>query len=188
MIEGLDPAVVTKAVRNQLPHRTERLVLRTFTPSDFDAVKLYQRDVDTAKYLWRPMPTDEQLRKRVAGTDTIVNDGDAIGIAITYDDTLVGETLVKITDLAGRQAEIGWIIAPAWRGRGIAMEAGQAALQLAFDAGAHRVVAILDHDNPASARIAQHIGMRREALCIEDGVNPATGEYGSSETWAILEP
>lgn len=186
-VEPIDPAAATAAIDAALPLRTERLVLRRFTPDDLGAFRAYQSDPDTVRHLWRPMLTPEQMDARMRGTPTLATDGDAYGIAVEHEGDLVGETVVKLTDAVGRQAEIGWILAPEHRGHGYALEAGRAALELAWAIGAHRVVAILDHENPASARVAERLGMRREALMLDDGVNPATGEYGSSETWAMLE-
>lgn len=184
-VEALDPAAVTAAIRAALPLETARATLRVLVPDDLDAYAAYRLDPDTQRYLWRTPPTRDELAERLTTLGAIAADGDAIGIAVDVDGRLAGETLVKITDHAGRQAEIGWIIAPWARGRGLATEAAFAARDLAFAAGAHRVVAILDHENRASAAVAARIGMRQEALLIDDGVNPLTGEYGSSEVWAI---
>lgn len=186
-VSPIDPTDATATIDAALPLRTERLVLRRFAPDDLEAFRAYQSDPDTVRYLWRPILTPEQMGARMSEPPALAKDGDAYGIALEHDGALVGETVVKLTDAAGRQAEIGWILSPEHRGRGYAAEAGRAALELAWAIGAHRVTAVLDHDNPASARVAERLGMRLEAVHLDDGVNPATGEYGSSEIWAVLE-
>ncbi|GAA2172743.1 GNAT family protein [Agrococcus versicolor] len=188
MLAPIDAAVATATLDAALPQRTERLVLRRFAPEDLDAFRAYQTDPGTVLHLWRPMLSEEQMVARVTMPPVLAADGDAYGIAVETDGVLVGETVVRLIDAAGRQAEIGWILAPEHRGRGYALEAARVALDLAWAIGAHRVTAVLDHENAASARVAERLGMRREALLIDDGVNPATGAYGSSEIWAILEP
>ncbi|WP_217496040.1 GNAT family N-acetyltransferase [Agrococcus sp. SGAir0287] len=185
-VAPIDPAAATAILDAALPLRTDRLVLRAFAPHDLDAFRAYQSDPATVRYLWRPPLTEQQLAARVSEAPVLAKDGDAYGIAIEHAGALVGETVVKLTDAAARQAEIGWILAPEHRGRGYALEAGRAALDLALAIGAHRVTAVLDHENQASARIAERLGMRREAVLLEDGVNGATGELGSTEIWAIL--
>lgn len=186
-VSPIDPAEATATIDAALPLRTERLVLRRFTPDDVDAFRAYQSDPDTVRYLWRPMLTPEQMGARMSEAPAFGEHGGSYGIALEHGGVLVGETVVKLTDAPARQAEIGWILAPEHRGNGYAAEAARAALDLAWRIGAHRVVAILDHENQASARVAERLGMRREAVLLDDGVNPATGEYGSSETWAMLE-
>ncbi len=186
-VEPIDHAAATAAIDAALPLATERLVLRRFAPGDLDVFRAYQSDPDTVRYLWRPMLDEARMVERVSGEESLAKDGDAYGIAIEADGTLVGETVVKLVDAAGRQAEIGWILAPEHRGRGYAFEAARAALELAWGIGAHRVTAVLDHENQASARVAERLGMRREAVLLDDGINGAIGEYGSTEIWAILE-
>ncbi|MFC7430601.1 MULTISPECIES: GNAT family N-acetyltransferase [unclassified Agrococcus] len=133
------------------------------------------------------MLDEARMVERVSGEESLAKDGDAYGTAIEADGTLVGETVVKLIDAAGSQAEIGWILAPEHRGRGSALEAARVALELAWGIGAHRVTAVLDHDDQASARVAERLGMRREAVLVDDGVDGAIGEHGSTGIWAILE-
>jgi [ribosomal protein S5]-alanine N-acetyltransferase len=59
--------------------------------------------------------------------------------------------------------EIGWWLLPSVWGRGFASEGARAICQEAFTrVGAPRVVARLQPDNVASARVATHIGMSHE--------------------------
>ena len=59
--------------------------------------------------------------------------------------------------------EIGWSLVPAFRGRGIATEASKAMLAHVVDTRKNeRVIAHIDHDNPASIRVAEKLGMRYE--------------------------
>lgn len=65
------------------------------------------------------------------------------------------------------RAELGyWIGRPYWN-KGYATEAGAAMLRLAFtELGLHRVTAHHYTRNPASGRVLEKIGMRREGLLI----------------------
>ena len=119
------------------------------------------------------------------GAPVILRDGDACQLGIEQDGRLVGDLMVRITSLGSRQAELGWTIAPDAQGRGVATEAARAALELAFAMGAHRVIAHLDEENVASRRVAERIGMTVEARHVDDEVNPATGEFGTSLILAV---
>lgn len=63
--------------------------------------------------------------------------------------------------------EVGWRLAADWWGRGLATEAGQAALKFGFERlGFQRVTATIQADNQASIRVARKLGMQQEH-CIE---------------------
>jgi RimJ/RimL family protein N-acetyltransferase len=57
--------------------------------------------------------------------------------------------------------EVGWRLAPAWWGRGLATEAARASLQFGFERLELRsIVSIVDEGNAASLRVAEKLGMR----------------------------
>jgi RimJ/RimL family protein N-acetyltransferase len=59
--------------------------------------------------------------------------------------------------------EVGWALARAFWGRGLAFEAAQAALAHAFIAqGWTRAVSLIDPDNARSIRLAERLGQRLE--------------------------
>jgi len=69
------------------------------------------------------------------------------------------------------EIEIGWWLARAWWGRGLATEAARAALEDAFTrVGLRRVVAIAQPGNRASVRVMEKLGMRFEAVRVHRGV------------------
>jgi RimJ/RimL family protein N-acetyltransferase len=72
-----------------------------------------------------------------------------------------------VTGIQPHEIEIGWTIAEAHRGKGLAVEAAQAALEDAFEHARpnhHRsVVAYIRPENEVSQRVAARIGMRHEA-------------------------
>jgi RimJ/RimL family protein N-acetyltransferase len=66
-----------------------------------------------------------------------------------------------------REVELGYRLARAWWGKGLATEAAAAVRDVAFDElGLERIVSRIDPRNTASCRVAEKIGMRleREAL------------------------
>jgi RimJ/RimL family protein N-acetyltransferase len=70
---------------------------------------------------------------------------------------------VKI-DQTAREAELGYILAPAARGRGVATEALRLLTQWAFARGLQRVELRIDTDNAASRRVAERCGYVYEGL------------------------
>jgi RimJ/RimL family protein N-acetyltransferase len=68
--------------------------------------------------------------------------------------------------------EVGWRLArPAW-GRGLATEGARASLEHAFGPLAlHSVISIIDPENQRSIRVAEKLGMRRDA----SHTHPVTG-------------
>ena len=73
--------------------------------------------------------------------------------------------------------EIGYVFNPRHYGNGFATEAARTMLHLAFDdMGLHRVVARVVADNAPSIAVAERLGMRREAHCVQS--------WRSDEAWA----
>ena len=69
--------------------------------------------------------------------------------------------------------EVGWRLTEPFRGRGLATEAGAAALEYGFGpAGLNRIVSIYEPENVASGRVMEHLGF---ALS-EAGMETDSGE------------
>ena len=67
--------------------------------------------------------------------------------------------------------EVGWRLAPAWWGRGLATEAARASVAYGFDRlGLRSVVSIIDERNARSLRLAERLGMTRG----RDRLHPVT--------------
>jgi RimJ/RimL family protein N-acetyltransferase len=67
--------------------------------------------------------------------------------------------------LSGHRAELGYVLARDWWGRGFMTEAARAAVEWALgQPGIVRVWAVTDVDNHGSARVLEKIGMQREGL------------------------
>jgi RimJ/RimL family protein N-acetyltransferase len=113
-------------------------------------------------------------------------EGDWVALAIEAADSpgLLGEVVLKW--LPGRgQAEIGWSLAPAARGRGIASEAAGALLKLGFeDLHFHRIDAKLDALNTASAALCERLGMRLESRQVDKW--HYKGQWATEVVYALL--
>ena len=151
------------------PLRSARLLLRPLTTADAGDLAEYRSDPEVCRYVpFEPQDTAEVLA-RIGGVwrrQTLDQEGDSITLGAELSDSgkVIGDVLVRWVSADHSCGEIGYVVNPAYSGRGLASEAAHAGLHLAFDQfGLHRVIARLDARNSASARLAGRLGMRREA-------------------------
>jgi RimJ/RimL family protein N-acetyltransferase/GH25 family lysozyme M1 (1,4-beta-N-acetylmuramidase) len=172
-----------------LPVRTERLLLRRFVIDDLDDYYGYQRLPEVARFLYREPLDLDQSRERLsmAAELTFKGQDDNLVLAVqTVGSTrVIGEVVLKWTDVRAQQAEVGYLLHPSATGRGYATEATTAMLKLGFEHYEfHRIFARLDAENIASAAVCRRLGMRQEAHLIENDLRG--DEWGSELIFAIL--
>ena len=173
------------------PLETERLLIRPFEAGDLDAMQAIHGDPTVVQWLYNEARTPEEvgslLERKIAGT-SLAADGDWLSAAGTLrvDGALVGDLAMHLVSGEHRCVEIGYIINPAYGGRGFATEAAAALMQLAFDEfGMHRVIGRVEPRNVGSVRVLEKLGMRREAHFVEN--EWVKGEWQSELVFAILE-
>lgn len=173
------------------PIATERLVLRPFTTADFDALYAYQSRPDVARWLEWDARTDDEVRaalaKKVAAV-TLEEEGDVLALAMIRKDTgaLIGDVILCLVSAEHRTGEIGYIVHPDHQGLGYTTEACREVLRIGFeDNGLHRVIGRLDVRNMGSARVLEKLGMRREALFVDNEM--IKDEWTSEAVYAILD-
>ena len=165
----------------ELPLRTERLVLRRRTPDDVEATHALHGDPEVTRYLLHRPWTLPETRHRMLQWYDDTSRGLALGIDL--DGRLVGETV--LLHRGPSVAEIGWILHPDVQGRGVAYEAAREMLRVGFEHyGFHRIYAELDARNGPSARLAERLGMRREAHRLRDFWSQ--GEWTDTPHYAVL--
>lgn len=171
-----------------LPSRTERLVLRAHAAGDDAWLQRIYSDGDVARYLLDEPWTEADARSRVTerieqvGLET---EAGALALVVERDGMPVGDVVVWWTDRERRVAEIGWVLSPEHSGHGYASEVVGVVLEMAFRRyRLHRVVARMDARNEASARLAERVGMTREAHLREDWWSK--GEWTDTLVFATL--
>jgi RimJ/RimL family protein N-acetyltransferase len=173
------------------PIRTERLLLRPFTPADLDALHAVQSLPEVTRYLYWGPRDREQVREALeakTGQTALLDEGQALSLAVEVAATgeLAGDALLFWHSRVHRSGEIGYVFHPDHHGRGYATEAARALLALAFDGlDLHRVTARLDGRNTASARVLERLGMRREAHLVEN--EWVKDEWTDELVYAILQ-
>ncbi len=173
------------------PLRSERLTLRAATADDAEATFDYRRLDEVGEWLTE-IPADlESYRAtftdpaRLAATVIVELDGVTIGDFMLRIENAWAQA--EVADQAQQcQAELGWVLAPAYTGHGYATEAVREMLRFCFeDLGIRRVVANCFTDNVASWRLMERVGMRREAHAVRDSLH-RSGQWLDGFTYALL--
>lgn len=173
------------------PRRTERLSLRPLATADLPAVFAYRSDPEVARWLpEQPTAYDEWLLKLdrvgvLSRTLVLERDGGIVGdLYLRVEDAWAqAEVTEQAKDAHG---EIGWVLAPEHQGRGYATEGVAELVRLCFDDLAiRRLTAVAFADNPASVRVMEKVGMRREALHRQESLHRDLG-WVDSVVYALL--
>ena len=148
---------------------TPRLILRSFAPGDWDAFDAMLSDPQTVRYMHFATLTQDQRRDwfEWCVANARQPDTDAINWAIARKDTgdVIGWFGIGTSDNAAVVGErgFGYLLDRAVWNRGYMTEALRAVLAHEFGTrGAPRLRATCDVANPASARVMEKVGMRRE--------------------------
>jgi RimJ/RimL family protein N-acetyltransferase len=162
-------------LRPVYPVRTERLLLRPFNEADLPALLAYHSSPAVHQFLpMEPMDAEgvlHRLRQGLWSRSTLDEEGEILflGVALLSTGELIGDVMLRWLSGQDQCGEIGYVINPAHGGNGYATEAARAVLHLAFDElELHRMIARIDPRNTASLRLAERLGMRREALLIQN--------------------
>lgn len=174
------------------PIETERLLLRPLTPDDVDAVHSYQSLEEVCAYLPYEPRSREEVEKRLGDPgftrSTLDAEKQVLVLAVVLKETgrVIGDVLLFWHSELHRSGELGYELHPDHWGRGIVTEAGRAVLGLAFEElGLHRVVARIDALNTASAAVLRKLGMRQEAVLVEN--EWFRGRWSDEVDFAILD-
>lgn len=148
-----------------LPLTGDRVVLRRFAATDLQDFQRYRHDPQVGQYQgWTPMDdTDARRFIETMATAPLFVRGEWVQVAIAERSTdgIVGDVGLHL-DVTGTEAEIGFSMAPAAQGRGLATEAVRMALAWLFaSTEVARVVAITDSRNVPSIRLLERLGMQR---------------------------
>jgi RimJ/RimL family protein N-acetyltransferase len=143
------------------------LRLVPFGEEHLDEVRAMLDDPEILHFTRIPEPTPEDFPERwVERYRKARADGSGEGFAaIDGDGRFVGLALAPTIDREEAEVELGYIVPPHARGRGVASEMLRQLTRWAFDeAGALRIVLIIDVENAASERVAERCGYVREGV------------------------
>ena len=136
---------------------TERLTLRPFREEDAQAMfDNWASDPEVTRYLtWLPHASVEVTRGLLRHW---IDRGSPEWCIVPKE---FGEPMgsISVVHLEGDVAEVGYCLSRKCWGKGYVAEALRAIIQTLFDAGASRVTAKHDLNNPNSGRVMQKAGM-----------------------------
>lgn len=163
---------------------TERLVLRDFVGSDWEAVLAYQQDPLYLRYYEWTSRTPEEVQEFIQMFLDQQKQEPRIKfqLAITLNPTgqLIGNCGVRRNSPDAHEGDIGYELDPRFWGKGYATEAARAVLHFGFtQLGLHRVSSWCVADNIGSAHILEKLGMRQEGRLREH-------QYYKNRWWDTL--
>lgn len=163
--------------------KTERLSIRKFQSTDWQAVLEYTSDSNVMKYLPDGIFTEQDAKDFV--NSNIGENAEKFAVILNDGNVLIGH-MVFHPWYGENTYEIGWVLHPNYHSKGFATEAALAIVKYAFEeVNVHRIIATCQPQNIPSYRIMEKIGMRREAhfkKCYKKGA-----EWWDEYFYAILE-
>ena len=151
---------------------TPRRILRRFTRTDLGPFLAYRNDPLVARYQGWEGITAAHARAFLRAQQAVHPGvpGRWLQIALERRDTgaLVGDCALTVDAQEPRQAELGYTLARAHQGQGLAAEAVRCVLDFACGAlGVHRIIALTDCRNAASVALLERLGWRREGHVLQ---------------------
>ena len=156
--------------RMAVPHPilvTPRLRLRPYRLEDVDAMHECYSDPMLMRFWDRPPHTRRSQTERSVqrGMQNVPSRRRVWAVADAGTDRCLGMVNYHKRDPQNRNAHVGYMIHPAWHGRGLAREAVGALLaHCCGELQLHRLTAVIDTENAASCRLAEGFGFVREGV------------------------
>ena len=172
---------------------TERLILRKYVESDFQAVHSYGSCAENIIYMPFGPNTEEQTKEFIDRSIKKAEENPIVhyqyAVVLKQNGSLIGGCGINLSDISGDEAEVGWLVHRDYWKQGYGSEMGRELLRFGFDEMMlHRIIARCDAENIGSYRVMEKLGMRREGLFLEG--RPAhkfsDKKYGDELLYAIL--
>lgn len=151
----------------RLPITTERLILREFVPSDYDAIYAYASDPSVTRYMLYgprdPMDTHDYLERVIGYQSNVPRTVWELAVARREDGAVIGAC--DITLLRAGEGDLGYMLHhDAW-GKGYASEIAKSLINEGFEAlRLERILSTVATENLRSIRVLEKAGLRWEAL------------------------
>ena len=143
--------------------RDGELTLRTWRFEDADEVFEICQDADIAEFQTLNVPfTREDAKKFVTGNDEAYASQRVVPYAGEVDGKVALSVVLHAANKFDHVIEIGYWVAPEFRGRGLGTQAVGLLTQFAFDMGFRRVQAICDEVNDGSIALLERAGFQFE--------------------------
>jgi RimJ/RimL family protein N-acetyltransferase len=120
----------------------------------------------------------------VARYEEARRNGTREAFAVVEDGEFLGLALAPTIDRETQTAELGYVVTPAARGRGVATEALRRLTEWALAEGMLRIELLISVENPASQKVAERCGYVRDGVLRNAYVKP--GRREDTEVWSRL--
>lgn len=152
---------------------TKRLALRQINANDAEAILALRSNDEVMKYIPRPyLKTKEDALELIAMFDDKIENGIGINWGIYFLDEMgkllgiIGHYRIKPEHY---RAEVGYMLFPDHKGKGIVSEALKKVVEYGFnEMKLHSIEAILDPENKGSEKVLLKNGFVKEAHLIEN--------------------
>jgi [ribosomal protein S5]-alanine N-acetyltransferase len=177
-------------VNDSLLLETQRLILREFRQTDWQAVYEYRSDPEVARYMdFRPNTEQEsKIFISVALANQKAQPRQSFNFALEKrtDNRLIGSCMLRITGIENKEGDIGYILNRRYWNQGYITEAAARVISFGFEQlGLHRIYSTCYPANIASYRVMEKIGMQREG-CLRE-VRFIKDTWCDSLLYSILE-
>ena len=167
---------------------TDRLILRGMRVSDTEDMFEYARRPSVTQYLtWNPHTDPAETREYLTYVGQRYRTGDFYDWAVVDRESghMIGTCGFTSFNCPHDTAEIGYVLNPAYQGKGLATEAVRRVLDFGFgELGLHRIEAHFMEGNDASRRLMERVGMTFEGYARES--MRIKGRFCTIGTCAIL--
>lgn len=147
---------------------TERLILRKMKPSDSRDMYEYSRLPEVTRYLlWEPHTNPSQTLDYLEYLQTRYRVGDFYDWAVVEKSRgkMIGTCGFTSLDFSNNAAEVGYVLNPAFWGKGLAPEALMRVMRFGFmELNVHRIEAKYMVENSRSRRVMEKCGMTFEGV------------------------
>jgi RimJ/RimL family protein N-acetyltransferase len=162
-------ATSSTSIASPWPVRVDDLLFREAVEADLPALLSFRNEPTVNHFMVRTYVDPDELRREWLAVPQSATEFSCV---VEREDEVVAMGFLDVVDGPGQPGApdgtdglIGYIVDPRHAGRGIGTATARALLQAAFeDLGLRRVTAAAYADNPASVRILEAAGMRRERL------------------------
>ena len=140
---------------------TNRLVIRRFKDTDY--IELHEYLSNPEIYVFEPGQPISLSEAEIITTER-AKGTDFYAVVFKENEKMIGHLYFKQIDPQVMMTwELGYIFNPSYHRKGYASEAAQALVEYAFkNCKVHRIMARCDPENPASWKVLEKIGFRRE--------------------------
>jgi ribosomal-protein-alanine N-acetyltransferase len=170
--------------------RTERLFLRKLTKNDAEEIFFLRSNEDVLRYLGRePAKSIAEAEDFITKIIKVVDENESIfwGITLLSDETkIIGTICLWNLQKDNYRGEIGYVLHPAYWGKGIMKEAINSVVEYAFDRlQLHSIEAHLSPDNIASSSVLEKTGFVKEGHLKENVY--FKGKFGDTLIYSRLK-